>query len=452
MSRVPLAGFIVLCSSPALGELPDFNMYRWKEDYRPLQELSSPSVYESLKYLPLGESGAEPQGYLSVGGSWRERINSYENDRFGLIGEPDGELLLTRLLLHADVRVNSKFRTFIEFGLHPAEDLGLPPGPFDDDELDLTQGFVDYQLEQTRYRLGRQEIKVGSGRLLSLRNGPNLRRAYDGLMVDTIAGAVKLQLFAQSEIEVRPDSFDNRANEDEVVWGVYSTMKITTGNLDFYYIGLDRGDASYDSGTADEKRHSLGTRFFDSSGAFDWDYELIYQFGDFGKQDIEAWSLATNTGYSFSDAAWSPRVSVSVNVASGDRDSEDSTLETFNPLFPNLTYFEEAAILSPQNFYNIEPEFRVRPHEKLSLAFDWNFFWRYRDSDAVYVRGSQPLPDTRSGSNDLVAHVPSISVDYQYNRYLDMDLSYSYFFAGELIEDAGGENVRFIKLEAQWTF
>lgn len=121
-------------------------------------------------------------------------------------------------------------------------------------------------------------------------------------------------------------------------------------------------------------------------------------------------------------------------------------------MFPNLSYFEEASELAPQNFYNLEPEITVSPTERLSISLDWNFFRRLQGDDAVYTRGLNPLPGTASVDGDFVAHVPSISVDYAFNRHIAIDFSFSYFFAQEVIDNAGGDDIAFFKTEVAFVF
>jgi outer membrane receptor protein involved in Fe transport len=62
------------------------------------------------------------------------------------------------------------------------------------------------------------------------------------------------------------------------------------------------------------------------------------------------------------------------------------------------------------------------------------------------------LPGTAGTKGHFVAHVPSVSIDYQWNRHLRLDLSYSYFFARNVIKDSGGDDVRFLKLQLEWKF
>ena len=426
---------------------PAFRFFRWDEDYSYLSEVNEPSAYDKVKYTPLSESS-----YLSFGGGLRERVNHYHNDLFGLQPNDDGELILTRLLAHADVNFNESTRLFVEVGRHHAHEEGLSSGPFDEDKLDVTQAFFDFSVSGSRIRAGRQEMSLGSTRLVGVRDGPNVRRAFDGVRVDSDWRDIDVRLFALQEVGLNEGTWDNESNDGEEFWGAYGSTPGALGRVDIYYLGLNREQANYARGSGRETRHSFGIRAFGNRDAWDWDYEAIFQAGRFGDADIRAWTAASITGYTFSSLPWKPRLALSANIASGDDDLEDGTLGTFNPLYPNLMYFEEAAVLAPQNFMSLEPEITLYPAERLSVSFDWDFFWKMEREDAVYVRGLRPLTGTPNSRGRFVTHVPSLSVDYRLNRYLAVDLSYSRFFAGEVIDEAGGSDIDFIKLEARITF
>lgn len=434
--------------SQAYGSDSKFNMYRWNENYSYLANQQNLDWYQQLKYKPFAKKRNDI--YVSLGGSLRERLNIYQNDLFDLRDPNDGYLFLHRMLLHADIHITKYFRTFVEIGSHLTGRNRLHPGPFDEDNVDFTQGFIDLKLNHSQLRIGRQEMKLGSARLLGVRDGPNVRRSFDGVSFCAKHTRVKFRLFALGEVQVHKGVFDNNTNLDESVWGTYSTWNFYISKVDIYYIGLYRGSSKYARGKANEVRHSIGTRFFGKKKSWDWNYEFIYQFGTFGPTNISAWTAASITGYSFKDIPWQPRIALSTNVASGDDDH--GSLKTFNPLFPNLTYFEEAAVLSPQNFFNIEPEITVHPNEKLSISIDWNFFWRLKKNDAVYVRGLNPLPGTVATKGHFVTNIPSISIDCQLADHIKFDLSYSHYFTGKVIKDAGGHDINYIKLQATFTF
>lgn len=447
MNKIFILSLATLLALPAYANKPNFDLYRWNENYTYLAKESDRDWYDRFKYIPLSQDV-----HLSFGGALRERSNMYDNDRFGLLGASDGHLFLHRILLHADLHVTDHFRVFTEFGSHLAERGNLRAGPFDRDDADITQAFFDVKYANSKLRVGRQEMGLGSTRLVSVRNGPNVRRAFNGVRFDTKISDIDLRLFGMNEVKVKKGAFNNDINDGETLWGIYATKDINFTLASVYYLGLYRKGAVYTQNTANETRHSIGTHLFGKRNAWDWNYEFIYQFGDFGNADISAWTAASVTGYTFDQMLWSPRVALNANIASGDKNPTDGKLNTFNPLYPNLTYFEEAAVLAPQNFYNVEPEITFYLLNQLSISFDWNFFWRVEKNDAVYVRGLIPLPGTAAVDGHFVAHVPSISVDYQLNRYVALDLSFSHFFTGKVINNAGGRNINFLKLELNITF
>jgi len=96
---------------------------------------------------------------------------------------------------------------------------------------------------------------------------------------------LNLDVFGFEEVTVVRYSFDDYANAKEKVWGINSKWTFSPMKAEFYYIGLKRGDAEYQQTTADETRHSFGTRLFGSDAGWDWNYEGVYQTGSFWKSD-----------------------------------------------------------------------------------------------------------------------------------------------------------------------
>ncbi|MDX2264714.1 MAG: alginate export family protein [Hyphomicrobiales bacterium] len=440
------AALLLTFAGAAFGaERPAYQSQRANEDW---SALADPALrtqpLDALKYVPLG-GGA----YASFGGSARFRYNEYDVDRFGLgptRGAKDG-VLLQRYLLHADIHASDHVRAFFELGHHVAGDSGFPPGPNDIDFWDVSLAFVDVSGEiagaETRLRAGRQHITLGSSRLVSLRDGPNVRQRFDGARATTAAGALTFDLFAARDVVTGPRDFDDGSEDGDGLWGAYGVWKGSATNLDLYYLGLDREGAAYTQGVADERRHSLGARVWGESGAWDWNWEAVGQLGEFGGDDIRAWTLASITGYTF-DAPGKPRLFLSANIASGDGDPGDGVLETFSPLFPRLPYFEEATFLAPQNFMNLQPGVEITPVDAVKLSFDWNFYWRQSENDAVYSRGLNPLRATEGVSGFFVTHAPSVNLEWAIAQNVELTASYTHFFAGEVIKNAGGEDSDFV--------
>lgn len=437
------------------GEVNDypFNFYRFNEDWSYLSDKQDLTTFEKSKYIALSDTNQKR--YLSLGGHARTQFTAFDNNRYSLLGGGDGTKWLNRLLVHADLHVNDSVRAFAEIGTHQASVTDdIRQGPFDENDVDLHQAFVDLKHDNFTLRAGRQEFAVGSARLVSVRDGPNVRRSFYGAKLTANYSGVQASGFYFEEVEVESGSFDDRRNGDEELWGVYTTWRDVGGltDLDVYYLGTDRAVEQYVQGVGRDERHSVGFRVFGDHERWFWNHEALYQFGDFEDADISAWTLATITGYSFKEARYKPRIYLRAAIASGDDDPDDDDLETFNPLFPNLFYFEEAAILSPQNFMNLQPGISVSMSPRVTLALDWNFFWKHREEDAVYTGGLFPLPGTADSDGRFVSHNPQLSLDWNINPFLELDLRYAHFFAGEVIDDAGGDDVDFFMAELTLRF
>jgi hypothetical protein len=246
---------------------------------------------------------------------------------------------LHRALLHADVRIGKHVRAFVQLGYFEQSGRGLRPSPTDVDRLDITQAFLDVNRSLAggvaTLRAGRQELSFGSSRLVSVREGPNTRRSFDGGRAFWTDGDYRADAFYVRPVAISRGTFDNRADDREAFGGVYLTGPVPGSaalRADLYYFRYERDRAAFAIGVADERRHNVGLRLFGTYGGFDWDAEAVGQIGQFGRQDIRAWTVATDIGYTFQTARLRPRLGLKLDVASGDSDPADGQLGTFNAL------------------------------------------------------------------------------------------------------------------------
>ncbi len=191
-----------------------------------------------------------------------------------------------------------------------------------------------------------------------------------------------IHVFFLQPVQVAPDPLDNESSGNQQFWGVYSSRHfdnvLSTGigtGLDAYYLGYYDNNAVYNSGSGTELRHTLGVRIYGDKivgpGTVDWNYEGIVQFGRFdsnlGEGSIFAWSIGTETGYTF-EAPWKPRASLRANFVSGDSDADSPNLQTFNPMFPKGKYFGELTPVGPYNLINILGAIGLRFTDSLTLT------------------------------------------------------------------------------------
>lgn len=179
----------------------------------------------------------------------------------------------------------------------------------------------------------------------------------------------------------------------------------------------------------------------------------MVQFGKFGHAELRAWTVASETGYTWSQLGWWPRLSLSANVASGDRDRLDPDLQTFNPLFPRGTYFAEDATLGPQNFYNAHLFLSVQPAEIWRVTVDFNRFWRLSTQDGVYSPNGRLLRPSGGSESRAVADSWSFSSEWQFTRSLSATAIYARSSPREFLRDSGAsEIIDFVELTLRYRF
>jgi hypothetical protein len=417
-------------------------------------------LWDPIKYIPLRNRADD--WYLTIGGEAREVWEQIGNDNWGQQPYMNG-YLNERYMLSLDAHYGKHVRSFIELksGLNSYRIGG--PRPIDEKKLDFQAGFLELRTSEgansIALRVGRHELEYGSGRLIDVREGPNVRLSFDGFMVKSKIDSWQIDGFA-----VRPDLdnfgfFDNAPNHAVGFWGVYATRNLPRKmSLEVYYLGLDRGQATFERGTAQEVRHTLGARISrpvatESSG-LDFDYEGLWQFGAFGSGNILAWTVASETGYRFPTARLKPRFSAKADISSGDNPGSKS-LGTFNPLFPKGNYFGVLATTGPGpiNFIDVHPHIETTFPHNVTASVDWIFQWRENVLDGVYsVPGSLIRPAGNSRAR-FVGNRPGAELRWQVDRHLWFQADYGVFYAGRFLKETQpGRNLNYWALWAGYKF
>lgn len=299
-------------------------------------------------------------------------------------------------------------------------------------------------------------MEFGSGRLVDVRESTNVRRAFDGFR-----GRLNLADWELIAVAVRPRRdregvFDDKTNHDESMWGFYAVGQpsfLPGGSVDFYYLDFRDDIGSFVQGVDTETRHTVGMRWWGSASGWDWNWEAVYQLGSFGDKRISAWTLASDTGFTFSDVLFQPRVGLRANIASGDKDPEDSMLQTFNPLFPHGNYFSQGAVLGPRNFFNINSHLILQLTDKLSLNTDVNFYWRLEKNDGVYSPSGQIIRVPDDSDARYVATGLLFEMAWAATTHLDFTAIYTRLEPGAFIRQTGANNpVNFVELNARFRF
>lgn len=435
-------------------ERPAIGFYRWQEDW---SVLADPKLArepgDALKYIPLGDD--DPRRYLSFGVTLRERFESNDAPAFGVGGPDRRSYVIHRLEVHADAHLGERTRLFVQ--LENALAPGLKqPGPADANKLDLRLAFVDSGFDVAegtfKYRIGRQEMAFDLQRFISVRDGPNVRQAYDAVWADFERDAWRVSGFASRPVQYRNRSaFDDVSNRHLAYGGVRMQHRaIGAGELSATYSEYRNDDARFPAAAGEERRRNLDLRYVGASRGFDWDLEGMSQRGRIGGRAIEAWAFGSLAGYTFDGAAWKPRVGLQADAASGDRRLADAHFGTFNPMFPNGYYVTLSGYTGYANFIHVKPSLTFTPRTGMKLFAALGGLWRETTQDAIFRQPNVPLPGTAGRPGRHTADYAELRLDWTVTRAWAAALEVDHYEVAPAVRRAGGHDSDYLGAEIRW--
>jgi hypothetical protein len=436
---------------------PTYHSLRYDDDFSWLANQPEPSdPWLRLKYIPLGDGQYGPT-WLSLGGELRERFEAYRDPNFGLRAPPSDAYLLHRLLLNADLHITDYLRGFLQLGeMERIGDRGVT-STTDIDHFDVMQAFIDLRPPSPLgdvpvFRVGREELLFGFQRLIAVREGPNVRRDFDGLRFNDHFGGATLDLLTVRPVNDSTGVFDDHTNENQLLWGGYLTVPLgPVLKADIYELNFENKVAKFRGLTGVEQRQTIGIRLFGETAGFDWNLEAAWQTGSFRSDNVRASMAAAIVGYSFGGVMWTPRIALETNGASGDN-GHGTTIGTFNAMYPRLPYFAETSLLVPANVIDIRPVLALHPIEDVTATFGWDNLWRQSTADGLYGSAMVEYANTQKVSGARIGTELSADVRWRINQHLLVGAIAAEFLSGPAITEAVGKTVTFFVLFATWRF
>ncbi|WP_298160002.1 alginate export family protein [Brevundimonas sp.] len=414
--------------------------FRWQEDCRPIDG----EARSRFRYLPLA---GDASSWLTLGGEFRVRIESIDRPTYGLTPAPGYSTADHRFLLHADAREVSGLRGFVQ--LSAVSSAGrFPVRSVDRSEVDLQQGFIDIPLgsPQSILRIGRQEFDGDGLRLISSRDSANLRRAFDMVQLDLRPGQDRLSIFYGSPVGNHPGVFDDHPVSGETLLGVIVrhgwTMGTYHGTFGGFAIERKRPQAIFQDARGAERRDTLGLRLSGDAPSYRFALAGGLQIGTVGASEISAHGLSGEAFYKTRLGQFPASIGATFGIASGDRRSDDGTVGTFDPLYPNLGYYTDAAVSYPANVWDIEPQVSIQATSTLDVQVGVDLTSRLSRHDAVYQSGVPRLLGTgQEGS--FLGSLFSVKAAWTPTANLTLTTSYVHGAPGAVIEEAGGKTFDF---------
>ena len=427
---------------------------RWTEDWSKKPADDAPFL-EKIRHISLD---ADDDVYLSIGGEARVYYTNWKHSTLGLRANDDNDPVQTRLRLVGDLHVGPYVRAYVELGdnREHGEQFATPPN---EDRIDLYQAFMDVTVPlgdagKLTFRPGRFEMPLGNGKLVGIREGLNMRLTYQGLRTTYILpGKLSVDAFALRPVAISADSFDDTGDAGKAFKGVYvSAPKAIAGfGTDAYWYRYDRSNATLREGTGDDQRNSWGARLWKRTPQFDFDLEGTVQRGSFADQDIRAWGVMLETGYSWPSMPMKPRLGLRANAFSGDDDLDDGKAGTFVAAGPRLPLYSEAAFFNFSNMVDLYPSLTLKPVDNVTLMAGPDFLWRQDKADGVYIGPSGASFAPYDGSR-YVGTALNLEASWQTTRRLSFRLFETYFSAGDGFARNGGRNGNYFGLLSSYRF
>lgn len=421
---------------------------RFEEDWEPLDwndpHKGARDFFDRIKAIKLNDSGSV---WLGVGGQQRGRMARQSTVFYGGPGDFEPTMWTWRTRAYADLHFGKKVRVFGEgiysyttidkFRLGSVLGIDRAGNQFGAPNLngDMLNAFAEFQTPiAAGWRGGawggRRELQVGHERVISPGNWLLNRHTFDGAGAWIENGRHRFEGFVTRPHIPVPDMFSRR--DDRTVFSglIYTTAFVsppptapgaaaptardTRVNVQPYLLHIKRDDVTFVQHTANEDRFTFGLLAYGDVGrtGFDFEVEAMYQYGDYDtpyeRGAIHANSHTIELGYRFTGLPFYPRPIVSWNYSSGDKDPTDSTIDTFDPLYPlAYAFFGFHAAFDRKNF--MTPGMHLDAVLRRNMYFRANYFpafMRTSLQDGVYNTFNQivrrPEPQSRGrGFEDL---------------------------------------------------
>ncbi len=462
--------------SKTISPPPYYNIVRYNDrDFSFLRtDTSDHDFFNALKFIPFSPQGSS---YLTFGGELREEFRYYQNENWGDIPteriDTDG-FLWHRFMVHADMRLGKHFRVFGQLkNCFVFSRAGGARPVVDEDSLDVHQAFLEISGEfGTRgeqafaLRVGRQEYNFGAARLLTMRDGINVRQSFDALTIKYRSPSVVADAFIGQGLDTKRGIFDDERMRTETTWGLYTTTTLQqqperTTSIDAYYIGFEREAWRFAGVLGKDQRHSFGGRINSrAKEGLNAEAEAIFQTGTFAKEPILAYLFSGSVNYTFA-IPLQPALGLGWSIASGDQNPTDRVSNTFNPMYPKpVVTFGQA--LASTNLSILQPFLNLSIAPPLQLQLTAYLLALTSVQDGLYAVStvqSRPAPalkrqtDPNAETKRLVGNQYSALVTWNIQRHLRLFVEATYFTAGEYLRLTGaGRDMLYGAVQLQLTF
>lgn len=378
--------------------------------------------------------------HFTLHGSARVRWEATQGSDFS--ATPADSYALTRVRLSLGYEPISWFRVLAEAQDSRAMNYQTQPSASFVNPFDLRQAYFELgkQEGQVWGRAGRQELTLGSGRLIASADWGNVPKNFDILRGAVRAGGMKLDLAAGSVVLADPKRMD-RHKPGEHFYAAYSTWSnwLPAGTVEPYFIAKTQlGVKSKTGKVGDADTLAAGLRVTGKiDGGFDYSAEAVHEMGSYSNDQVRAWGTATTVGWTASSLRQKPRFIAEYVFATGDSGKKDSAHQAFDFMYglnqPMNSYTGQFVW---RNLKDLRFGVAMNPLKKLRVAVDFRDYWLANTQDGLYN-----IAGTRTAYNILAksSHVGEsleANAAYSFSKTVIFGVGVANLFPGEYLREA----------------
>ncbi len=378
-------------------------------------------------------------------GSLRVRLESTQGSDFSLTTA--NAYVLTRARLGVGFRPVPWLRVFGEAADARAEFYKTKPPSSNDNPFDLRQAYIEagtLEGNGVRVRLGRQDMTIGSGRLVAVGDWGNDSRTFDVARGTIASGKFNVEVIAGSPVLPDTTRFD-RHKAGEHFFVAYSTIKsiLPGASIEPYFMAKTQAgtDAvkSKDGQLGDADTLYAGMRLTGKlPGRFDYSFEGVREAGHYSHDVVDAWGYVAGGGWTINRSAWNPHVSSDYVWASGDSGKKDGFHQNFDCLYGlNQPLNSMTGQISWKNIEDWRAGVDFTPGKKLKVKIDFRDYWLATVQDGLYnSSGTRTVFDAKATSSHVGVGVDA-QVILTLNQKTLVGLGFGNLTPGAYLKQAG---------------
>jgi hypothetical protein len=407
---------------------------RWAEDWHALRAAGRAPAY---KARALGAAT------LTLSAETRLRLDSFHHAQ--LQAGKHYEQALLRAIAGAELRLGSRLRLYGELGTAQVAGQRRSATPNFQNALSLQQGLVDARGELggalVGILAGRQEFGDGPRQLISLSDGPNLHRSWNGVRLYAQRKRWRLGAFDLRATRLQRGGMDEQVNAGERLRGLTGSLIVSSGGphsfLDPFWYRTDHPAFRLGGRSGRDERDTLGLRFWGRQGALRYDWTAARQHGRSLQHPVRAFGLFTVHSYELSGSAWKPRLTARLDLASGGGSQGAGPVRAFNPLYASSNYLGEGQFLGLSNLLMATPGLTLAPAPGVTVSLDYGMARRRREGEPVYAGGMRAYAGTANLPGKAVGGLGRVMASWSAGPRTTLALNYERLRPAPLLQGTG---------------